>query len=526
MKESLEGFFVTLQEDLDAYEEITGKSSPAIQRLRQRSRKRAKLGDSKVLREKAIQDFLTCNDSIRETRCNLSVDVISNARHFIFRCLANYTSAIRSHNVQVTFDPLILNDLWGFGPGQAFDSEAVHAAEKIDAIWGVTSQALPYLRRIRNFHPYLYKDVKGGGWYEFVEGSSLATVPKNQETERVIAKEPIGNMVCQLAGGRYLQGALAMVGLDITSQQPRNRALAKRYSINNRGTTLDLKDASNRGLIDTARVLLPSEWTSFLEAVRSPRIRLPNGSWIDLNMMSTMGNGFTFPLMTLIITSICYGVACRSPKQRSLFLDWKNWAVYGDDIICPKQWTDDVCQELENAGYLVNRDKSFSDGPFRESCGGDFYNGMDITPFYVKELSNDAEVYVAINQVLEWAGRHNVSLHRSYQYLVSLLRDPVLLVPEWSEPDSGVKTSMVSQKYVKLMPKVKYVPYKGSSAWTLAVGGYIQQRKRRLFYTPRQFKTRYVRRTLRLPRGFLDGRDASTRPAHVSNFIDTIISMS
>ena len=59
--------------------------------------------------------------------------------------------------------------------------------------------------------------------------------------------------------------------------------------------------------------------------------------------------------------------------------------VYGDDIIVPVEYVQAVITALEAFGLKVNRDKSFWNGKFRESCGGDFYAGRWITPVRLRK---------------------------------------------------------------------------------------------------------------------------------------------
>ena len=89
-----------------------------------------------------------------------------------------------------------------------------------------------------------------------------------------------------------------------------------------------------------------------------------------------MGNGFTFPLETLIFWALTAS-ACEG--------DVDSVSVYGDDIICPRERADDVIDTLTMCGFKINLEKSFVEGPFRESCGCDYYKGIDIRPFYKKE---------------------------------------------------------------------------------------------------------------------------------------------
>jgi hypothetical protein len=361
--------------------------------------------------------------------------------------------------------------------------------------------------------------MKGVSGVVQIKGSRLATVPKNQDTERTIAIEPSGNMCLQLSAGAYLEGALRYIGLDITTQQPKNKAMAKRGSISGDVATLDLKAASDMISIDLVRALMPPEWFELLMALRSPFISIPQGkgkeaSWVELNMISTMGNGFTFPLMTLLIVSLIYGYRCKLGGPR-LFINWKDTCVFGDDIIIPTSEYTLAVDTLTRAGLIVNLDKSFSSGPFRESCGGDYLNGVDITPFYVKSLSNELDVYVVINQVMQWSLREKFPLHRTLTLLRSMLNGKPHLVPEWYNPDQGILTSGCSRRYTYLSRRPRKVPVSNYGlffALPLAVGGYIEEIGGALFYTPRELKPPkvYVRRS-RLPQGFLDGWDPDYR---------------
>jgi hypothetical protein len=60
--------------------------------------------------------------------------------------------------------------------------------------------------------------------------------------------------------------------------------------------------------------------------------------------------------------------------------------VFGDDITVPKRYAPYVMLALEYFGLKVNRDKSFHQGLFRESCGTDAYAGNIVTPVYVRTL--------------------------------------------------------------------------------------------------------------------------------------------
>jgi len=108
-----------------------------------------------------------------------------------------------------------------------------------------------------------------------------------------------------------------------------------------------------------------------------------------------MGNGFTFELETLLFVALSAAVAKLIPG-RDLF-------VYGDDILIPSAADRDVRAVLEAFGFEVNQEKSFSSGPFRESCGGDFFLGYNVRScFATKDMDNS----------LQWIALHNELVRR------------------------------------------------------------------------------------------------------------------
>jgi hypothetical protein len=354
-----------------------------------------------------------------------------------------------------------------------------------------------------------------------VEGSKLTTVPKNEDTERTIAIEPSGNMCLQLAAGMYLEGALRYIGLDIRSQQPKNAAMAQRGSKDGSVATLDLKSASDMISIDLVRALMPSEWFDLLMKLRSPTITVPcdgkakdAGMQVELHMISTMGNGFTFPLMTLLIVALIYGY--RSTRGGpTLWVNWSDTCVYGDDVIIPTHEYPGFVDVLTKAGLVVNLDKSFCEGPFRESCGGDFLNGVDVTPFYVKSLATEPDIYVVTNQVASWSAREKIPMHKTLTLLRSFIDGKAHLVPEWLNPDQGVLTAGCPRRYTYLtLVKEDRRLSKEAEPFSLplACGGYVSQVGDELFFLPRSNKPPRLRtRRSRLPQGFLDGWDPGYR---------------
>lgn len=223
--------------------------------------------------------------------------------------------------------------------------------------------------------------------YDVVEADGvLEFVPKNAKTYRVIVKEPTVNGCLQAATGDWMTKRLRLAGIDI-SDQTINQRLAREGSIYNELATLDLHAASDSIATELVRMLLPDEWFDWLNAIRSRRVWY-NDTLHVLEKFSSMGNGFTFPLETLIFWAIT-AASCKGCVGAV--------SAYGDDLICPSDRAEEVVENLGLCGFRVNLGKSFVRGPFRESCGRDYYKGIDIRPFYQKHLVSGMTLFVLHN---------------------------------------------------------------------------------------------------------------------------------
>jgi len=490
----------------------------ARDRLVQRMRKRAGFVNSQ-LDPIAKAKFVELNNGLKGFRHSLDSDVVSNARHFITTVIERQNTRFNELNIQVSLDLTYVLSNWRFGPGSANGVVGSHAARKIGESMTCTLECEPYILRLRRSNYYFSTiDRRDNCGTTVIYGSRMTTVPKNEDTVRTIAIEPSGNMAMQLAAGRVLEDTLRSIGLDISDQQPKNKLLAQRGSIDGTVCTIDLKSASDMISLDLVRSLMPDDWVSLLNKIRSPVIDI-DGNKHELNMVSTMGNGFTFPLMTLIIVSLIYALRCRKANSPTLWVDWTDTAVFGDDIIVPTDEYSDLCILLEQSGLIVNHDKSFAVGDFRESCGGDFWKGVDVTPFYIRNLRTDPEIYVAMNSLLEWSARHDFWPNQTLKLLRSYLRGPLLLVPEWLNPDQGLKTVMVPKSYKRYELVAKETIYDGFFLLPLACAGYLTGRATHAVFCERESRPFYKVRSARLPRGYLDGRDPLSRSHRVSERI-------
>lgn len=205
----------------------------------------------------------------------------------------------------------------------------------------------------------------------------LQFVPKNAKTYRSIVVEPLLNSILQQGIGRWIARRLRCRGLDI-KDQTLNQRLAQEGSLTNFWATLDLSNASDTISTQLVRWLLPEDWFVLLRAARTSTVEY-RGRTLRMEKFSSMGNGFTFPLETLLFAGLSSAAIPQGDIDRKVY-------AYGDDIIVPSKHAEQVIWGLTVAGFTVNSDKSFCDGPFRESCGKDYYLGFDVRPYYQKEL--------------------------------------------------------------------------------------------------------------------------------------------
>lgn len=290
---------------------------------------------------------------------------------------------------------------------------------KLGKVVACTPSAVPYLEALKSLWGYRAPRL------ETVVDNRVEFVPKNWKTHRTIACEPTGNVPLQLAFDAYVKDRLHRWGLNLHDQF-RNQELAREGSMYGTYATIDLSAASDTLAYNVVHLLFPSRWARYLSDVRSPCHRDAFGNMKPYAKFSSMGNGTTFALETLVFASACLAVGCEPGR----------FVVYGDDIIVPTDLAGKLEKLLTYLGFRLNRAKSYTAGPFRESCGADWFNGVDVTPFYLRMV--DSRKAVQCHNVNGLASlivkEGNLS-----KFLVSYVRDNKLpLVPFNYSTTSGV----------------------------------------------------------------------------------------
>lgn len=219
-----------------------------------------------------------------------------------------------------------------------------------------------------------------------IHEGKLEFVPKNAKTYRATVTEPVLNGIYQLALGDFMVRRMTAFGVDL-KDQTLNQRRALEGSLTGALATLDQTSASDLMALELIYDLLPLDWAVGLARARTGKITYKGWS-VPLQMFSSMGNGFTFPLESLIFWALACAVVKDTPGGVS---------VFGDDVIVPSEKAADVIRLYEAVGFTLNRNKSYSTGPFRESCGKDFYKGIDIRPYYQKDLVSARTLFVLHN---------------------------------------------------------------------------------------------------------------------------------
>jgi hypothetical protein len=232
--------------------------------------------------------------------------------------------------------------------------------------------------------------------------NSLAFVPKTGKTDRCICIEPHLNTLLQKGVGTYLRDRLKLNGLDLRKQAEINGEYAKLGSIDGSYATIDLQAASDTISTELVYQLLPNDWFELLDDLRSHYTQLPTGKLIYNEKFSSMGNGFTFELETLIFW-------CIAQVEKELSKTNGEVMTFGDDIIVPTEMATSLIDRLTYFGFSINAEKTFITGPFRESCGKDYFQGRLVRPYFLKkDISNVKDLYSIANGVRNLAIRQGL----------------------------------------------------------------------------------------------------------------------
>nr|QDH87788.1 MAG: RNA-dependent RNA polymerase [Leviviridae sp.] len=256
--------------------------------------------------------------------------------------------------------------------------------------------------------------------------------------------------------------------------QEDNKRLAEYGSYTGLVDTIDLSSASDCLSLTLAKAVFPRSWLIPMLVTRSNECILPNGDLHRLQKFAPMGSALCFPTQCVLFTGVCLYAACQFsydslPSTLTLLEfvkancvaisksfgsangytadrhSFQECRVYGDDICIDYRLTQIVMSILDRLGFVVNRNKSFvGSQAFRESCGGFYLNGSDITPLYYR-VKGVHQSKLTGEQLASEVALINSCWDRGYKYVY---RFHVRQVLGWSTNVRSSRSSMNSVLFV------------------------------------------------------------------------------
>jgi len=402
--------------------------------------------------------------------------------------------------LQETLPPLNITDFRpGFGPGSVSERGIRRRIDKLGKL-----NYDPILDRVF-FHGHIgkygYGKESGLTAESVIPDTSLWTpvrgvssresrlmfVPKNIKTSRSICMEPNTLMFFQ-------QGVLSEFSKMIRSSvlgkfirlddQSFNVRLSQLGSSTGLIDTLDLSSASDCLSYSLIKSIFPNSWQIVMRSTRSSHVILPNKEKHLLMKYAPMGSALCFPSQCIIFWAVSILAACHySYELDSPCIPFALWltpnkvhqcitsfgsntllspvgfqplGIYGDDICIDTRLSKIVISILTSLGFLVNEDKSFfGDQLFRESCGGFFMKGYDISPLYftVKGVRD----FITPEHVSSQVSLLNRAWDRQYRNLYRFLRSSIMTwgsernpIPHVSDPRFfGIRCTLPSNNHLE-----------------------------------------------------------------------------
>nr|QDH91162.1 MAG: RNA-dependent RNA polymerase [Leviviridae sp.] len=228
---------------------------------------------------------------------------------------------------------------WGPGASTLIKRREASPARKFQCETGITRDLFDLIGPdiLSQAYPLWGRHLLEQGFPTFQSGNKVITVAKDASTNRVIAVEPGINIFVHQSVGRMLGRRLRRCGVDLRYQE-RNQRLAQFGSYTNSVATVDFSSASDSISSSVVEALLPPRWFSVMDSCRS-RFGNQSGRVIKWEKFSSMGNGFTFQLESLIFYAAAFCCTEFLNQDTSLV------SAYGDDfcyrrfaLISSKSW--------------------------------------------------------------------------------------------------------------------------------------------------------------------------------------------
>jgi len=339
---------------------------------------------TQVREQKAIDKFVECEQDLRESDASRSID---ENRDFLRMSNLLWSPVLQEVDEVIFYGQIVPKH----GPGSTAEKLLGNKkylqhewTERLEGPFPHGEFLFPNLRyyssnlnRTKVLEPGQERPVR------------VVTVPKTLKTPRVIAIEPtcmqyVQQGIMEQLVERIERFDTVRLFVGFTDRLP-NQELAKKGSSTGSLATLDLSEASDRVSNQLVRIMT-TNFPHFAEAVDSCRSRkadVPGYGVKRLAKFASMGSALTFPVESMVFTTLVFLGIERALNRRLTLKDIKSFKgqvrIYGDDIIVPVDYVHSVVGLLETFGFQVNANKSFWTGKFRESCGKEYYDGHDVS---------------------------------------------------------------------------------------------------------------------------------------------------
>lgn len=441
-------------------------------------------------------DIAAAEEKFVRTDESLTFDVryIEKIRSHLER---NHPELCQTHYYQV-----LNSHLPRHGPGTFSGSNKllVHYSVTKDVVPDLSDWAYPRAFKKEQF-PYRIKDPKeierSAAEFNY---SEVLFVPKDSRGPRTIVREPFRNLFYQMSYFDYMVDYLeshTYGSVNFRDQQVMKDS-ARVASITKHNATLDLSEASDRvSYALVCRLFTNIPFARLMLARFSTRLcKLPSGSFRYLKKLSGMGSGFTFPTMAFLIhlvltyefmkfRSVNYRTACSKIK------------VYGDDIIVPSAFYSRAVYALDRVGLKTNTSKCYINSNFRESCGGDYFRGNDVSTVKlrlssctIKQHKGTISVRPDDNLIVQMVAHRNTLYDEGFTKLVSyydnIIRKITRIELPVGNPDSFGGLCLKGPCDIRV-DRYGHYPL----VTTLVVR---PRKKQRLFFNPQFVIAEYIRR--------------------------------
>jgi hypothetical protein len=354
----------------DLSHDLIGTDDTATVLFLLRYPKRFSPNQNDLIQEETLKDFLATENrnKLRQRQSSFAYDYVAGFVRDVIARMYPWDEICKS------IDSLS-DDWFSFTPGAALDASATlgskvkamthegRCPEYVHPIFGVLTLNVPRLV------------------LPSMEYSKVQAVPKSYKASRIIAVESTYRTVKGLQIEKIFRRLDRIYRTLNIQDQTINQMLAQIGSTDGTAATLDASHASDYITKSLFIDLFPSQYVNRVLPFMPDFIEV-KGKKRAMQMASTSGHTLTFRHESIVYKAIAQ--ASEEYYDR-LFptepITHYAWA-FGDDTIVNSQAYDIAVYFFTKLGLVINEDKSYRAGAYRESCGKDYILGMDVTSIY------------------------------------------------------------------------------------------------------------------------------------------------